>query len=186
MVYASCSSLKMVRPAAYEQAAALAVMGGVSALVLLLGMLGVVQRMVRAIPVWLIQAFNFATAVSIVVDAVEHSVVGCIAVSEAATWSIYVAGVCVGCGWKAVLEWWIARQGRRKASPLLGAFGLPMAAAVSWAMYEASPLSGRNGGFCPRFGPQALRIELLPMRADQVFHTLVAGMPLPLFAATAL
>ena len=137
------------------------------------------SRMDRA-PRWLVQGFMFATAVGIISGGASAGrLLDCLLVDSAATWLAYLPAVALGIGWKP----WVQALLRRLASQhapqclqrgcaRLQQMGLPAASAISWLIYEQTPLAMPHGPFCGRFGNMRIESSLLFQRLQENFGQL--------------
>jgi hypothetical protein len=158
-----------------------------AALAVLGGRHPTVQAVLQKTPVWLVQGFMYATAVSIVSGAVTDKLYGCLLVHETWSWSLYLPAVALGVLWKPALLALAHGQSPRKQQILkpLQPLGLLVAAAGSWFAYEASVLAMPHAGLCKRLGDTTLDWALLAERGQHAASLFSGALP-PLAIVAAL
>ena len=137
------------------------------------------QVILRTAPVWLIQGFLYATATSIVANAVASKLYGCLQVSEMMTWSIFLLTVILGVVWKpALVRAAFGRSFRaHRLLRLLHPLGLLVATGLSWWAYEATVLARAHDKRCRRLGDDSLDLGLLAEWLRHVGQVLAGGLP---------
>ena len=135
------------------------------------------------LPPWLIPAFVYASALSIVASASHKNLYNCLMVSEWQTWGIFLSGVLAGLAWQNLCQH-LARQPRLpiKAAALarsLSGTSLVVGAGTAWLLYEYSSLRYASAGMCSRLGVLDLYLQPFFQRMALLTEQQLHLVPLP-------
>lgn len=107
------------------------------------------------LPQWLVPAFIYASAVSIVASASRKYLHSCLIVNEWQAWSIFLGSTLAGLFWISICRKIAQKTPNPKLSRLTGSLagtGLVVGAATCWIFYELSSLPNASAGMCARMG----------------------------------
>ena len=126
----------------------------------------------RVLPVWLVPAFSYASALAMVAGSTHKYLLSCLYHHPIWAWSLLLTGTIVGIGWSVgmqkIADNKIYSKGwRRNASSMRG-LGLLIGPAITWIGYEWSPLAIVTGGQCARLGTVSLDLGLLLERGQSL------------------
>lgn len=127
----------------------------------------VFQRWFQQLPPWLVPAFIYASAISIVASAVRQYLASCLAVQEMQTWGIYLSATALGVLWPGACQHLALRlSGTRWAAAAAGlqSLALVAAAALAWWAYAHSDLALVRSQHCARLGGVDLDLGVLLQR----------------------
>ncbi len=135
------------------------------------------------LPPWLIPAFVYAAALSIVASASHKYLYNCLMVSEWQTWGIFLGGVLAGLAWQNLCQH-LARQAQLPptveglARSLCGT-SLVVGAGTAWLLYEYSSLRYASAGMCSRLGVLDLNLQPFFQRMALLTEQQLHLVPLP-------
>lgn len=156
---------------------------------LCMGTMRWVQWVFAHLPAWLIPAFVYASALSIVASASHKYLYNCLMVSEWQTWGIFLSGVLAGLAWQTLCQS-VARlkqlppQATALARSLSGT-SLVVGAGTAWLLYEYSSLRYASAGMCSRLGVLDLNLQSFFQRMGLLLEQDLHFIPLPALLAAA-
>lgn len=124
-------------------------------LALCMGTMRWVQWLFDHLPPWLIPAFIYGSAVSIVASASQKYLSRCLYIHEGQSWGVYLGGTLAGLLWLALCKTAAARTTQPKWAGLfrsLSGTSLVVGAGAAWLLYEFSDLRYASAGMCARLG----------------------------------
>lgn len=139
------------------------------------------------LPLWLVPAFIYASAVSIVASASRKYLHSCLILHEWQAWSIFLGSTLAGLLWMSMCQKIAQKTLNTKLSRSVGSLastGLVIGAASAWILYELSSLPNASAGMCARMGVLDLSLhaffERVLLLAQHAWHlppaSLVVGL----------
>ena len=139
---------------------------------LFLGTFSWVSWIFKQVPTWLVPAFMYASALSIVANASKQYVFNCLQVNEIQSIGIFFGGVAAGLMWLAAFRKLAERcKNNPKAAGLARSFAgttLIVGAGVAWGLYELSSLPNASAGMCARIGNLSLNLDMVLSRTQSL------------------
>lgn len=130
-----------------------------------------VQWLFDHLPQWLIPAFMYGSAISIVASASQKYLYHCLSVHEWQAWGVYLAGTLAGLLWLALCKTVAARTAHPKLAGVirsLAGTSLVVGAGSAWLLYEWSQLRYATAGMCARLGMLDLNLHAFADRWAQL------------------
>ena len=130
----------------------------VCACLLVVMCLPAVAEFFKELPTWLMPAFIYASAVSIIDGVVTKYLHHCILRDEATTWLIFLPAVLLGIAWPMLCKAMAARFAQskalkaEKAARALSGLALMLAGGLGWITYQAGGLTYSEFGRCATLG----------------------------------
>jgi len=107
------------------------------------------------IPEWLVPAFVYASALSIIASATNTYLYPCLVVGEWQTWAIFLSATLAGLLWLQLWKIIAQRSHHPKLSGIarsLAGTSLVVGSGTAWLLYEVSSLKHASAGMCARLG----------------------------------
>lgn len=151
------------------------------ALALYMGTMRWVQGLFEQVPPWLIPAFIYGSAISIVASASHKYLAHCLRMHEWQTWGIFLSGTLAGLLWQHGCKVVAARTTHAPLAGLirsLSGTSLIVGAGTAWLLYEFSHLPYGTAGMCARLGKLDLSWHSVTSRMALLAQQDWASLPL--------
>ena len=135
-----------------------------------------VAKFFKELPTWLMPAFIYASAVSIIDGVVTKYLHHCILRDEATTWLIFLPAVLLGIAWPMLCKAMAARFAQskafkaEKAARALSGLALMLAGALAWITYQYSGLTYSEFGRCSTLGSVDLDVSVISTRVQSLLQ----------------